>query len=358
MTLTNRAFIKAYRTDEPQTAPTGPVLSKVAAPASPEAKPLLRQAASATGGATQPSAVHESYADATQTLARRVDTRTEEPAVEPRVTAEPFRARSTATTIKPPLANRPATTGDKRPLSSFIASAGIARLDNEPAEGDFFRPGTTVASFHWPEVTRTLSRHCGAQLDRVADLLIAHAEVGRSLTGILGMTRGQGASTVTLCLAARLAQKGRRVIVLDANFRHPCLAQWLESEPTSGWQDVLKHGAPLTDAVVRAVEDRIDLVGLGDKVPSDLQKLASGLQAVVTAGVLRHAYENVLIDLGAFRDSSATPIAFELAKNMGVDVALAVTGATSRAEDVTTIGEQFGNQGCEFLGAVENRVLS
>jgi Mrp family chromosome partitioning ATPase len=244
-------------------------------------------------------------------------------------------------------------------LSSFIASTGIARLSSERVEGDFFRPGTTIASFHWPEVCRALTRTCGDQLAQVADLLVTHAAAGRSLIAVLAMSPGDGATTTALCLASRLAERQQRVIVVDGNFRKPRLASWLEAEPTAGWQDVLKHGAPLTDAVVRAADDRLDLLALGEKFPNDVFRLVSGLQAVVTAGVLRHAYDHVLVDAGAFSDAASQPILLELLRNMGIDAAIAVT-RSGRADprDVDTLADHLGRGGCEFLGTIANRVNS
>jgi len=320
MTQTNRAFIKAYRTDEPQPTPASPTISAAARPLSVEAIARNERNQTSSISTAERSALYGPR-----------------PAVPSRIPG--------------------AASGEKRPLSSFIASTGIARL-SDSAEGDFFRPGTTVASFHWPEVCRKLARQCGADLARIADLLVTNAAAGRSLIGLLALRPGLGATTITLSLAARLAERRRRVIVVDGNFRTPCMAKWLEAEPTSGWQDVLKHGAPLTDAAIRATDDRIDLLALGEKIPNDALKLVSGLQAVVTAGVLRHAYDHVLIDAGAFLSKSSQPVAVELLRNMGIDSVIAVTGPRlNESAEVSALADQLARIGCEFLGTIENRAL-
>jgi Mrp family chromosome partitioning ATPase len=326
MTTTNRAFIKAYRTDEAQEAPASPAMSAAARTSAPVVSAVSGAAVARTeAGATQPAASRERSA-----------------LYGPRPIATPHTTGG--------------TTGEKRPLSSFIASTGIARLDTHPADGDFFRPGTTLASFHWPEVCRLLSRRCADRLGKVVDTLIAHSEAGRSLVGFVGMTHGCGTTTITVCLAARLAERGRRVIVVDGNFLRPRMASMLEVEPTAGWQDVLKHGAPLTDAVIRAADDGIDLLALGAKIPNDPKRLVGGLQAVVTAGVLRHAYEHVLIDAGAFSDAKSQPIMLELLRNMGIDAAIAVRVPSSNSRDISALAERVSPSGCEFLGTIENRV--
>ena len=326
MTTTNRAFIKAYRTDEAQATPASPTMGAPARPQAVAASAPVERAAAVSMAPTERSALYG-----------------------PRAESEGVRVVNGPHPIAP--------TGEKRPLSSFIASTGIARLGTERAEGDFFRPGTTIASFHWPEVCRALSRLCGQQLGQVADLLVNHAAAGRSLVGIVGMTSGRGATTTALCLAACLSERGRRVILVDGNFRYPRLAKWLEVEPTAGWQDVLKHGAPLTDAVVRATDDHLDLLALGEKIPNDALRLVAGLQAVVTAGVLRHAYDHVLVDAGAFLDVASQPILLELMRNMGIDAAIAITGPRiAKPHEVDMLAEHLSRSGCELLGTIENRV--
>jgi Mrp family chromosome partitioning ATPase len=318
MTNSNQAFIKAYRQDDPQLTPDSPAIANPARAAAPAvATPFAHAARAVTGERSAIYGPPESAA--------RPDTKNTTAAVE------------------------------KRPLSSFIASTGIARLSTEPADGDFFRPGTTVASLRWPNVCRTLSRQCAQELGKIADLLITHAKAGRALVGIVGLKRFEGATTTALCLAQRLAERRRRTILVDANFRNPELADLLEAEPTAGWQDVLMRGSPLTDAAIRATDDRLDLLALCGRMPTDVARAVAGLQAVVTAGVLRHAYEHVLFDLGAYFDAASQPIVLELVRNMGIDAVVAITRSAGAApRDVDRLVDQLARSGCEFLGTIEN----
>jgi Mrp family chromosome partitioning ATPase len=324
MSITNQAFIKAYRKDEAQPTPASPAMSNAARAAAPATK---QAAAHAFAGTSERSAIY---------------------GPPPGVAAQ-----TGATTALS--GDRPQPVGEKRPLSSFIASTGIARLNTEPADGDFFRPGTTVASFQWPAVCRTLSRQCGSELGQVADILATHAGAGRSLVGVIGLKRYEGATTAALCLAQRLADRRGRVILVDANFRHPEIASLLETEPTAGWQDVLMRGTPLSDAAIRATDDRLDLLALGGRMPSDLVRAVSGLQAVVTAGVLRHAYDQVIFDLGAYLDAASQPVLLELVRNMGIDAIVAVTRPTGAGQrEIGTLADQLARSGCELLGTIEN----
>ena len=133
----------------------------------------------------------------------------------------------------------------------------------------------------------------------MADLLIGQAEEGRTLIGVIGLFPGIGTTTTLLCLAARVAARGRKAIVVEGNFLAPRLAGWLDAEPTAWWEDVLVRQVPVTDAVIRAADENLDLLPLGSTTSEPL-RLAGGLQASATAWSLREAYDLVLVDLVRF----------------------------------------------------------
>jgi Mrp family chromosome partitioning ATPase len=246
---------------------------------------------------------------------------------------------------------------DRRPLSSFIAHPKATEVTSERGREKVMQPGTTVASFHWPAVCRTLVQQGGQQLDHVLRVMFARAGAGNSLIGVLGMFPRIGATTTALCLASRAAGRGRRVILCDCHFRNPRIASLLEAVPTAGWEEVLRHQATLADATIRASSDQLDLLAMLARPLKDPEALAGGLQAAVTAGVLRHEYDLAILDLGAFFDPVSQPTLLELVANMGVDAVVAIAGPEpADPRDIETIVEHLGNRGCELLGVIENRI--
>jgi Mrp family chromosome partitioning ATPase len=250
-------------------------------------------------------------------------------------------------------------TTEKRPLSSFIPreQPALESVIETPSDEQIdFQPGTTVASFNWPAVCRTLMQQSNIQLDNVVRLLMARAGAGHSLIGVLGLFPRIGATTTALCLASRAASRGRRVILADGNFRNPRLASLLDAVPTAGWEEAMKHTAPLADAVIHSTDDNLDLLAVGSRLVKDPQPMVGGLQAAVTAGVLRHAYDLAIMDIGAFFDPISQPVLLELVSNLGVDAVVAVAGpGPADRRDVATIVEHLDRSGCELLGIIENR---
>lgn len=318
MSTTNKAFIKAYRHDEPQPARD----------ATPSAKSAALSQAARSRAAEAMSAETASAAVGTSDRAT--------------------------------VARGPGLTAEKRPLSSYISSQTERqqklRID-EPVANARFEPGTTVASFRWPAICRALVQQCGPQLENVTRLLWSRASDGNSLIGVFSLFRRGGATTTTLSLASRAATRSRRVIVGDGNFRNPQLANLLDVVPTAGWEEVLKNTSPLSDAIVRATDDKVDLLALGSRPVPDPQFRVEGLQAAVTAGVLRHNYDLAIVDLGTFFDPVSQPVLLELVANMGMDAAVAVAGPRAvDTRDIATIEDYFRHTNCEFLGIIENRI--
>jgi MinD-like ATPase involved in chromosome partitioning or flagellar assembly len=185
---------------------------------------------------------------------------------------------------------------------------------------------------------------------------VRDAEQGRSLIGMIGLFPQLGTTTALLCVASRLAARTHRVIVVEGNFLAPRLAGWLDATPTVWWQDVLERGVPTADAVIRAVDDDLDLLPLDAETANPL-RLVGSLQTTATAGALRSAYDLVLVDLGSFFEPDSQPIAMELVRSMGIDAALAVAGPhPADPRDLATLAEYLGQSECDLLGTIENRV--
>ncbi|HEX5472932.1 MAG TPA: hypothetical protein VFW73_13655 [Lacipirellulaceae bacterium] len=277
----------------------------------------------------------------------------------PRTSHAPDAAVRTSTAVAAPLHSSFAQqqSGQKRPLSSFLTQQASAERESTNDNTDFLQPGTTVASFQWPKVCRELTFQSGSQIGHVADTLRAQASAGRLLIGVMGLFPRVGATTIAMCLSMRTAIGAERTILVDGNLCHPRIAAWLDVVPTVGWNEMLNHSATLADAVIRAADDHLDLLALDAKPVKDPQALAGGLQATVAAGVLRHAYDLVVIDLGPFFDPSAQPVVLELVRNMGIDRVIAISGSEpADPRDLATIVEYLEPTGCQLLGTIENRV--
>ena len=99
-----------------------------------------------------------------------------------------------------------------------------------PAEREF-KPAWEVDHFTWPRLCRRLIARAAEELDRLADALLAANSQGRKVLAMAGCRRGEGATTLLLCAARRLAERGIKPVLVDADLGRPRLAKRLGVQP-------------------------------------------------------------------------------------------------------------------------------
>ena len=120
------------------------------------------------------------------------------------------------------------------------------------------------------------------------------ASGSQSLLLISGMPDA-GTTTIANNLAGSLAATGRKVVVIDANFRRPRLEQAFGMEPAArGLGDALASEAPI-DSVVETTADSVDIIGAGSEINRVFERLNTGMMDDLLA-TLKRRYDVVLID--------------------------------------------------------------
>jgi Mrp family chromosome partitioning ATPase len=237
----------------------------------------------------------------------------------------------------------PAAAVETRPLSSF--SAPVVTEDS-------FRPLLEVDRFTWPESCDTLLAQIGGAIDRWCDELSSRATQGQRVLAIGSCRAGEGASTSLLCLAKRLAERGTRVALLDADGRSPELARRLGVAAQLGWEDVLSGDQPLAEVLIASVEDRLAVVPLRGRFA---EPLADNLRGGVALGVLRDHYDLVLIDCGAILPADAAAETRSVCPLLPIDGMYLVYDARSTTpDDIAEAAQRVEKAGIKVQGVIEN----
>lgn len=189
--------------------------------------------------------------------------------------------------------------------------ADAAALDDRPAVHpnddrhatavEEIRPAFQVDQFAWADGCTRLGLAAGLQLDRLADSLAAAVEQGRRVIGLTSSRPGEGCTTVALCAARRLVERGRRLVLVDADATRPALARALGVSPETGWEDVLSGRLPLDEALIESIHDRLTILPL--RRPA-IPALFQPVEVQTTMDVLRSQYDLVLVDMGALEGDS------------------------------------------------------
>ncbi|NLE39890.1 MAG: CpsD/CapB family tyrosine-protein kinase [Pirellulaceae bacterium] len=245
-------------------------------------------------------------------------------------------------------------------MSDFTGGASVARpgacAENTPAttteteSSSAFRPMLQVDAFAWPSALTEASEASLGQFDAAAAAILELKGLGPGVIGLAGGAGKVGCTTTLLAVAARLAQRGVRIAMVDANEASPTLASCLGLLPSVGWEDVVAGREPVAETLIESVEDRLALLPLCN--PKELARvsdaaLASSRAAAVLA-ILRDHFDLVLVDLG-IADSAGR------AMDGAVDEAVLVTDARRLSkDDVLDRCDILERRGIVCAGVIEN----
>jgi Mrp family chromosome partitioning ATPase len=214
-------------------------------------------------------------------------------------------------------------------------------------------PAWEVDAFAWPELTDRLLRRESVRFARLAGKLATAAREGRNVVAVTSPARQQGRSTLSLCLARRLAADGQRVALVDADFDNPQLAQRLRLNPTCGWQDAIGTDLSLEEAAVMSLRDAVTLFPLR---VSGVQRVDDAIDVSDMADVidrLSRSFDLVILDMEPVEPlDEAPPQSATL--HPAVTGLLVYNAQSSRGQLAETV-LQLRAVGIEAIGAVENQ---
>ncbi len=196
-----------------------------------------------------------------------------------------------------------------------------------------FQPSFQVDSFAWPSGCTRLSMAAGESIDQLAEALRGQAAEGRRVMAMSGCRRGDGCTTLLLCVARRLAEQGLRVAMVDADFDNPLLARRLGLLPEVGWEEVFTARRPIQDVIIESVHDRLALLPLCGSLPCGACPADGVPDAAAALHPLREHYDLVLVDLGEFTDDPAGGTGVAHAVIDWIDAAVLVHNVRATTEE-------------------------
>lgn len=158
-------------------------------------------------------------------------------------------------------------------------------------------------------------------------LSLENAEDAPKVVLVTSAVPGEGKTVIAVNLARLAARNGRRVVIVDADFRRPAVARAMQvASPAGGIVDVLEGRSPLEQSVVSDGRSRAFVLSGAVKAgdPSDLITSDALRNLIAT---LRGKYDLVVID-----SAPLLPVHDTLLLSQFSDAALFVTqsGKTSR----------------------------
>jgi capsular exopolysaccharide synthesis family protein len=106
---------------------------------------------------------------------------------------------------------------------------------------------------------------------------------------------GDGKTTAASNLAIAMAQAGRRVLLLDADFRRPMQHRVFAINGQAGLSDLVVNGSAMKDAIRKTCVDHLDIISSGTAPPNPSEVLNSRAFAQALSE-LAEKYDHVVID--------------------------------------------------------------
>ncbi len=322
MSLSDRAFIKAYRKESPAAyqpevpEPGLPPGAYIEVPGVPEADSEVAVSARS------------------QALQHRIDSAHDSAVPAPHIgrSREAAGAGSAAAAHRVP---RPPEFGSPQP---------------SVPESPPFLADWEVDRFVWPEICKKLLSSEAAYFRAVGEQLRSLARSKRQVLMIGGCRRGEGRTTMALCLARSAARAGVSVGLIDGDLGNPRLASRLGIDPAYGWLEVLAEKTPLEEAAVRSLEEPVTLFPLTQSSAVEPGLGENPLLPLVPR-IAGH-FPLVIVDLGPRTvETTREAAGRERPRMMAVvlrDVRHTPAGEAQRQ------ARQLGERGIETWGIVEN----
>lgn len=213
-------------------------------------------------------------------------------------------------------------------------------------------PGTgppPAQPWKWPEICEQLDQFTGEGFQQLAKHLQFAAEQGHKVLAFVSSQRDAGRTSVLLTLTRILALEGKSsVLLIDADHRHPHIAELSGLQPQCGFEDVLKGSHRVQQATVPMSPGRVSLLPL-------TRELTNGdwLKTVTSFRVLLHQarreYDMILIDAGVFGEE--TPLTECWLR--GISDAVVTVSRQLTVQNAEHVVLDWKKIGIESLGVIE-----
>lgn len=238
------------------------------------------------------------------------------------------------------------------PASAVEPIAAEANAD--AAADEPLVPMWEVDRFQWPGVCDRLMKDEQSYFGQAGGKLVAAAKDGLKTLGITGSRRGEGRTTLALCLARCAAQSGLNVALIDADFTRPQLASVMGLEVAYGWQDAAQGKIPLPEAAVRSLADKITVLPLeASSVSWPLSLADKRVSALIRT--VSETHDLVIVDLAPMSGGSEPVFAADEAPPFDAVIVLRDLRYATPSE-TQAIGLRLHEAGIEAIGIAENFV--
>jgi len=218
--------------------------------------------------------------------------------------------------------------------------------------------GTGTNGSSSPVVELSVLKKPGAAISEAfralrTSVLLSTAEQPPRVLLVTSSQPSEGKTSTSLNLAATLAQKGSRVLLVDADMRRPGLAKALNLTAGNGLSGILTGAYEFDETILQKVEglESLFLLSSGPRPPNPAELLCS-IKMEKLLVVLRQKFDHVVIDSPPILPITDATIISTLVDGV---IMVVESDATSRAA-LNRAVRVMEHSGGRILGTVFNKV--
>ena len=170
------------------------------------------------------------------------------------------------------------------------------------------QPQWEVDGFHWDAICDELMMSRDAAFRQVASRIsqgLDEHDKARNIVLVTSASRGEGRTTLSLCVARALAKSGKQVAVVDADLTQSRLASRLNIQVVVAWNEQDSSELDWTEAALYSLEDKLTILPLKASVlTSDVPATGGAAQQLIEQ--LSRRFDLVIVDTPPLDDVSGS----------------------------------------------------
>ncbi|MGL4594214.1 MAG: hypothetical protein ACRCUY_05745 [Thermoguttaceae bacterium] len=235
---------------------------------------------------------------------------------------------------------------------TFSGNSALSVSNSKNAKNHTLAPETNQttnfvgASFHLPEHIVSMQETAKSQVNHLAELIESARKKGDKIISVCGIEQGDGCTTMSLCIANDLAERGLHVLLVDGHSQIPDLSQIMRVP-------VNQHVCE----IVSLLKGRLDFFAWSDS-PIEVTKegtaspdIKSFFEIIAT---LRDDYDIIVIDSGALL---ALPLEQHISswQEMTIDGVFLIHSMTKAARiSPNSVAFHLSKHNIKLIGIAEN----
>lgn len=211
-------------------------------------------------------------------------------------------------------------------------------------------PAWEVDKLLWPRTCDQLLAAERTYFEEAARRLVEASSQGMRTLAVCASRRGEGCSTVALCVAKAAAMAGLRIGIVDADFQSDGLSELLGLEVECNWTAAAEDPSAIHENSVQVLDQSITLFPVSRNVTKAVLQQSTKPLSLLTP--ISDQFDLLIVDFGAFNEGMFPGA---LKSKVEIDAALVVRDlrhTSSRGVQIT-VG-QIRDAGIEAVGIAEN----